>query len=106
MIIFIVVYNQTLRQIESFDNINIISKLDDSAGFYYNSKVCNYSYTNPPPYGPYNCNGDTNDVTYGKRVLTDGSYRHVYGITGSSTVISTYYNSWITAINYSNGQGY
>ena len=34
LIIFIVVYNQTLRQIESFDNINIISKLDDSAGFY------------------------------------------------------------------------
>lgn len=78
----------------------------NSADFYYNSKVCTYSYTNVEPYSPNNCSEDINDVTYKQTYLTDGSHRGVFGITGSSTVISTQYNSWTTAINYSNGQGY
>jgi len=36
-------------------------------------------------------------TTYSKTFLTDG--RGVYNITGSSTVISSYYNSWITSIS-------
>jgi len=72
--------------------------------FYYNSKVCNYEFR--APQGLSNCNIDPSDVTYRKTFLTDGSNRGVFGITGSSTVISTHYNSWISALNYSNGLGY
>lgn len=73
--------------------------------FYYNSKVCTNSYTYTPGFISI-CQTDTNDITYNKTNLTDGSNRGVFGVTGSSTVISTYYNSWVNAINYSNGLGY
>jgi hypothetical protein len=71
--------------------------------FYYNSKTCEFSYTYTENQMS-KCKTDPNDVTYKKTFLTDG--RGVFSITGSSTVISTYYNSWINANNYSNGLGY
>jgi len=73
--------------------------------FYYNSKECTntYIYT---PLGQSLCQTDINDTRYNKTQLTDGTNRGVFGVTGSSTVISTYYNSWVSAINYSNGLGY
>tara|TARA_R110000868_G_scaffold16010_1_gene72365 strand:+ start:1006 stop:3237 length:2232 start_codon:yes stop_codon:yes gene_type:complete len=41
-----------------------------------------------------NCNTDSSSsTTYNKTFLTDGSGRGVFGFTGSSTFISTYYNS-------------
>jgi hypothetical protein len=67
--------------------------------------VCTNSYTYTPGFISI-CQTDTNDITYNKTNLTDGSNRGVFGVTGSSTVISTYYNSWVNSINYSNGLGY
>ena len=40
-----------------------------------------------------NCFTDISATTYNKTFLTDGSGRGVFGFTGSSTFISTYYNS-------------
>lgn len=40
-----------------------------------------------------NCQTDTTPTKYEKTFLTDGSNRGVYGFTGSSTFISTYYDS-------------
>lgn len=40
-----------------------------------------------------NCFTDISSTKYGKTFLTDGSGRGVFGFTGSSTFISTYYNS-------------
>lgn len=79
-------------------------RYDSNPLFYYNSKVCEYSDTYTQGQQSF-CQTNTNDVTYGKTFLTDGSNRGVFGITGSSTIISTYYNSWISALNYSNGLG-
>jgi hypothetical protein len=77
----------------------------NSADFYYNSKVCNYDFRYTENLLT-SCKTDPNDITYKKTFLTDGSNRGVFSITGSSTVISTFYNSWITAINLSNSLGY
>ena len=77
----------------------------DSADFYYNNKVCTYDFQYPQ--GELkSCRTDPNDITYEKTFLTDGSNRGVFSITGSSTVISTFYTSWIAAINLSNSLGY
>lgn len=77
-------------------------KYDSNPLFYYNTNNCSNQFTYTP-LGQGFCQTDPNDVTYRKTFLTDG--RGVFGITGSSTVISTYYNSWISALNYSNGVG-
>ena len=77
----------------------------NSADFYYNNKVCTFGVEYPQG-ALTSCKTDTNDITYKKTFLTDGSYRGVFSITGSSTVISTFYNSWIAAINLSNSLGY
>jgi len=73
--------------------------------FYFNSKSCYFASLAIPGGGTTSCQSDTNDTTYNKKQLTDGTNRGVFGITGSSTVISTYYNSWTNIINYSNLQG-
>ena len=77
--------------------------LYNSADFYYNSKNCTFGFVYTENLLT-SCKTDPNDITYKKTFLTDG--RGVFSITGSSTVISTFYNSWITAINLSNSLGY
>jgi hypothetical protein len=56
--------------------------------------------------GPTSCRIDTDvpggrPTSYNKTFLTDGTGRGVFNITGSSRVISTYYNGWINAKNSS-----
>ena len=68
--------------------------------FYYNTYVCTNTKNS---FGSSICKTDPNDVTYRKTFLTNG--KGVFGVTGSSTVISTHYNSWISALNFSNGLG-
>jgi hypothetical protein len=68
--------------------------------FYYNTYVCTNTKNS---FGSIICKTDPNDVTYRKTFLTNG--KGVFGVTGSSTVISTHYNSWISALNFSNGLG-
>jgi hypothetical protein len=49
-----------------------------------------------------NCATDTNNVKYEKTFIGGLGSKGVFNITGSSTVISSYYNSWINAkTNYS-----
>ena len=96
-------YGSTFSSILSTTTSNEIP-YNSGTLFFYNTKNCETSYTYTPK-GASSCNTDTNDVTYSKTFLTDGSNRGVFGITGSSTVISTYYNSWVSALNYSNGLG-
>jgi len=43
------------------------------------------------------CSGDTNDVKYEKTFVGGPGSKGIFSITGSSKVISTYYNSWIYA---------
>ena len=62
-----------------------------STDFYINQNVCSQS----PVYTiTSNCATDTNNVKYEKTFLGGVGSKGVYNITGSSTVISTYFNSW------------
>jgi hypothetical protein len=45
------------------------------------------------------CTIDSTPTIYDKTFLTDGTGRGVFGITGSSTVISTYYSGWVGTIS-------
>jgi hypothetical protein len=71
----------------------------NSAEFYNNQNFCNqtnlFNLTS-------NCATDTNNVRYQKTFVGGVGSKGVLNITGSSTVISTYYNSWNYAkTNYS-----
>jgi len=66
---------------------------------YFNNIRC---YQNGTPLSSSECKTDINTpqgkpTIFSKTFLTDG--RGVFNITGSSTVISSFYNSWISAIN-------
>lgn len=56
---------------------------------YFTNIICSNGYGELT----VNCNTDTSPTKYNKTFLTDGSNRGVFGFTGSSTFISTYYNS-------------
>jgi hypothetical protein len=75
---------------------------DSNPLFYYNTYVCTSAYYQTPDGVPI-CRQDPNDITYRKTFLTNS--KGVFGVTGSSTVISTHYNSWISALNFSNLYG-
>jgi hypothetical protein len=71
-----------------------------SKPYIINQNSCSYSTINLP--GPGTCSQDTNNVTYSKTYVGGVGSKGIIGITGSSVVISTHYNSWINAVtNYS-----
>jgi len=62
-----------------------------STDFYINQNVCaDTTFYNTTS----NCATDTNNVKYEKTFVGGVGSKGVYNITGSSTVISAYYNSW------------
>ena len=70
-----------------------------STTFYNNSNVCSEK---PIVELIPNCATDTNNVKYEKTFVSGFGSKGVYNITGSSTVISSYYNSWVyLKTNYS-----
>lgn len=74
----------------SYNNnlINSQSTVINEKSYFTNIKCSNGYYELT-----VNCSTDTLPTKYNKTFLTDGSYRGVFGFTGSSTFISTYYNS-------------
>jgi len=62
-----------------------------STDFYINQNVC---YQGPLYNATFKCATDTNNVKYKKTFVGGVGSKGIYNITGSSTVISSYYNSW------------
>jgi hypothetical protein len=66
---------------------------------FINQNVCTQSSIY---YSPASCVQGTNDVKYEKTFVGGIGSKGIFNITGSSTVISTYYNSWLfLKTNYS-----
>jgi hypothetical protein len=65
------------------------------SNMYFNNVSC--IFNGAPLSSSPTCQTDTIPTIYSKTFLTDG--RGVFNITGSSNVISTYYNSWTSAVN-------
>jgi hypothetical protein len=63
-----------------------------STTFYNNSNVCSEG---PEFELTPNCATDTNNVKYEKTFVSGIGSKGIFNITGSSTVISSYYNSWV-----------
>ena len=70
---------------------NILGVIPHSNDLYFPNYSCSISdcYNTTPL-----CTTGSSITYYDKTFLTDGSDRGVFGFTGSSTFISTYYNSW------------
>lgn len=69
----------------------LVGNANISSDFYKSTITCQTafcSYTTAPK-----CTGDTESTSYDKTFLPDG--KGVFGFTGSSTFISTYYNGWV-----------
>jgi hypothetical protein len=92
-------YSQASTNLIALDGIQYNPVKFISADFFSNQNICNQQ----PTFNlTSNCATDTNNTRYQKTFVGGVGSKGVFNITGSSTVISTYYNSWINAkTNYS-----
>ena len=92
-------YSQASTNLISLDGIQYNPVKFISADFFSNQNICKQE---PTFILTSNCATDTNNIRYQKTFVGGVGSKGVFNITGSSTVISTYYNSWINAkTNYS-----
>jgi hypothetical protein len=83
-------YNIDYNPYTSISTFNSDIIYRGTSNLFFNNTVCTLFTTGSLA---SNCQTDTTPTRYDKTFLTDGSNRGVYGFTGSSTFISTYYNS-------------
>jgi hypothetical protein len=88
---------QDIRNYSSTNNSNLTSANNDpityvSEPYIINQNKC--TATNDS-YGATTCATDTNNIKYEKTFLGGLGSKGIFNITGSSTVISSYYNSWV-----------
>lgn len=100
----------TYRNITNISNNSGIFRAGPTNNFpdemYFFNFECQSTTQGLPLVGLTSCRIDTDipggrPTAYNKTFLIDGTGRGVFNITGSSRVISTYYNAWINAKNSS-----
>lgn len=98
---YITYFNNTLNQLNNLTPIlspdRIINQSSGSMAF-EKSKCIRSGISLSTPNLPI-CTSDISATTYNKTFLTDGSGRGVFGFTGSSTFISTYYTSFLKSFS-------
>ena len=96
---------QQVSKSQSSNNIALSLPYTNPVGFTSEPYIINQNKCTSGNFGTNpasNCASDTNNVKYEKTFLGGLGSKGVFNITGSSTVISTYYNSWINVkTNYS-----
>ena len=87
---------QYSQELLSNNNTNIIPRTSGGM-FFDNNKCTTTNFTTPDDFSV--CQTGSTPTIYEKTFLTDSSGKGIFGFTGSSTFISTYYNSIINAFS-------